>query len=66
MAMSTASKYCIIAMNPNSTSSMLNLTFHDTDFAEIDAVRTQNGGAEWILPLSAISLTIYIFDRSAC
>ncbi|PBK92228.1 glycoside hydrolase family 5 protein [Armillaria gallica] len=79
MAVSTASQYYILAMNPNSTGSTLNLTFPDTvcaatawrtsaseDFAEIDAAKTQSGSAGWILPLAAVSLTTYIFDRSAC
>ncbi|KAK0455350.1 glycoside hydrolase [Desarmillaria tabescens] len=77
MAVSTASTYYILAMNPNSASSTLNLTFPDAvcattawrtsaseDFVEVDAA-TQNGD-EWILPLTAISLTTYIFDRNAC
>ncbi|KAJ7098512.1 glycoside hydrolase [Mycena belliarum] len=77
MAVSTPTTYSVLAMNPNSTASTLSLTFPDAvcatgafrtsageDFAAV-AVATRPAGA-WLLPLAAMSLTTFTFDRRAC
>jgi hypothetical protein len=77
MAVSDASNYYILAMNPNAADTSLTLTFPDTacasramrtsaleDFASI-ALATKSGST-WVLPLKATSLTTYVFARKAC
>jgi len=77
MAVSDASTYYILAMNPNSADSSLTLTFPDAacaarafrtsaseDFAQLTgAVKS---GSAWVLALKGTSLTTYIFDRKSC
>lgn len=78
MAVSTATNYYVLALNPNTTASTLSLTFPDTvcgtlgyrtsateDFTQVPAA-TRNGTI-WSLALKATSLTTYIFTRgNAC
>jgi hypothetical protein len=77
MAVSTATTYNVLLMNPNTTAATLTLNFPDTvcpvsgfrtsateDFATV-AAATKSGTA-WLLPLTATSLTTYTFNRAAC
>ncbi|KAJ7469618.1 glycoside hydrolase [Mycena latifolia] len=77
MAVSTPTTYSVLAMNPNATDSTLSLTFPDSvcavsafrtsaaeDFATVAAATKPV--AAWLLPLKAMSLTTYTFNRRAC
>ncbi|KIK60846.1 glycoside hydrolase family 30 protein [Collybiopsis luxurians FD-317 M1] len=77
LVVSNSTSYNVIIMNPDTTDTTLSLTFPETvcattafrtsaeeDFATIEAAT--GGGSSWSLPLSATSLTTYIFDRSSC
>ncbi|KAF5354805.1 hypothetical protein D9756_005541 [Leucocoprinus leucothites] len=77
MAVTDSSSFYIIAMNPTNSATTLTLTFpenvcateaHRTsaseDFSNIGAAT--RSGSNWALPLSANSLTTYIFARRTC
>lgn len=77
MAVSDATSYYILAMNPNAADSSLTLTFPDAacanrayrtsateDFAQLAGAVSSGSG--WVLALKATSLTTYIFDRKKC
>ncbi|KAJ7692272.1 glycoside hydrolase family 5 protein [Mycena rosella] len=79
MAVSTPMTYSVLAMNPNATDSTLSLTFPDAvcalsafrtsateDFVTMGAATRPATGAAWLLPLKAMSLTTFTFDRGAC
>ncbi|KAL0955642.1 hypothetical protein HGRIS_001873 [Hohenbuehelia grisea] len=77
LAVSTATNYYIIAMNPNTGDTSITLTFPDSvcatkafrtsaseDFASVPiAVRSSSN---WVMALKATSLTTFVFDRRAC
>ncbi|KAL0067960.1 hypothetical protein AAF712_005129 [Marasmius tenuissimus] len=77
IAVSTSTKYFVIAMNPTNSATTLALTFPDNacgvasyrtsgseDFAKLGGAM-KNGG-NWNLGLDAMSLTTYEFNRVAC
>ncbi|KAJ7601050.1 glycoside hydrolase [Mycena floridula] len=77
MAVSSATQYFILVLNSNTTASTLTMTFPETvcgtsgfrtsateDFATLAAPTVS--GSTWSLSLSAMSLTTYVFKRSAC
>jgi len=77
LVVSNSTTYSVIAMNPNTTDFTISLTFPESvcgttafltsateDFATIAAAAGSD--STWSLPLSATSLTTYVFDRSAC
>ncbi|KAJ3932082.1 MAG: glycoside hydrolase [Lentinula lateritia] len=77
LVVSNSTTFSVIAMNPNTTTSTLSLTFPQTvcgttgfrtsaseDFATISPAT--GSGETWELPLSATSLSTYIFARKAC
>ncbi|ESK95303.1 glycoside hydrolase family 5 protein [Moniliophthora roreri MCA 2997] len=79
IAVSTSSKYFIIAMNPTNSDTTLSITFpNNEDVCVIASYRTSatedfgrdfavNGaGSNWALPLKTMSLTTYEIDRKAC
>ncbi|KAG7089337.1 hypothetical protein E1B28_011030 [Marasmius oreades] len=77
IAVSTSSKYFVVAMNPTNSATSLTLTFPENvcgvasyrtsaseDFAHLGAAT--KSGSNWVLPLNAMSLTTYEFNRAAC
>ncbi|KAF9012613.1 glycoside hydrolase family 5 protein [Cyathus striatus] len=77
MAVASSSRFFILAMNPNSTDSTLTLSFPENvcaaggsrtsaseDFASVASAA--KSGSSWSLPLKAMSLTTYFFDRRSC
>ncbi|KAJ8088555.1 hypothetical protein PM082_022628 [Marasmius tenuissimus] len=77
IAVSTSTKYFVIAMNPTNSATTLTLTFPDNacgvasyrtsgseDFAKLGGAT--KSGNNWNLGLNAMSLTTYEFNRVAC
>ncbi|ESK95331.1 glycoside hydrolase family 5 protein [Moniliophthora roreri MCA 2997] len=77
LAVSTSSKYYVLAMNPTNSASTLSLTFPENvcavasyrtstseDFARLNGAT--RSGSSWSLPLNAMSLTTFEFNRGAC
>ncbi|KAJ4471522.1 glycoside hydrolase [Lentinula aciculospora] len=77
LVVSNSTTYSVIAMNPNATASTILLTFPETicsttgfrtsaseDFSTI--AKATGSGSSWSLPLSATSLSTYVFNRGVC
>ena len=77
LAVSNQNNYFIIATNPTNSATALPLTFPENvcatagvrtsaseDWANI-AKATNNGGT-WQLPLAAMSITTYTFQKGSC
>ncbi|KAJ7177134.1 glycoside hydrolase [Mycena filopes] len=77
LAAATPTTYNLILMNPNTTATTLTLAFPDT-VCPVSAFRTSasenfatvaaatKSGTSWLLPLNAMSLTTFTFNRKAC
>ncbi|KAF7346790.1 hypothetical protein MSAN_01817600 [Mycena sanguinolenta] len=78
MAVSTATTYSLILMNPNTTDTTLTVSFPSTAVCPTGAFRTSAtedwatvadataSGSAWSVLLKATSLTTYTFNRAAC